>query len=113
MYSIQSTECYLPSPSLSRIMNAAFLSLMLLMAADTAQPFAIEVVDEQTGRGVPLVELTTVSGVTYVTDSAGLIAFHDAGLMDQRVFFHVKSHGYQFRPDVFRSQGVALDVKEG
>ena len=36
------------------------------------QPFAIEVVDEQSGRGVPLVELKTVSNVRYYTDSAGL-----------------------------------------
>jgi hypothetical protein len=53
------------------------------------------------------------SGVNYVTDSAGLVAFDDAGLMNQRVFFSVKSHGYEFRNDGFGIRGVALDVKPG
>ena len=42
--------------------------------------FAIEVVDDQTGRGVPMVELQTTSSVSYYTDSSGLIAFSSAGL---------------------------------
>src|SRR5262245_18636846 len=92
-----------------------FLSAALLaLAVEPAPtPFAIEVIDEATGRGVPLVELKTTSGVTYVTDSAGLLAFSDLGLMNQRVFFHVKSHGYEFAADGFGIRGVALDVKAG
>ena len=39
--------------------------------------FTIQVVDGETGRGVPLVELRTVHGVRRVTDSNGLVAFHD------------------------------------
>jgi hypothetical protein len=41
--------------------------------------FGIHVVDEATGRGVPLVELRTVNDVALVTDSAGWIAFHEPG----------------------------------
>ena len=37
--------------------------------------FAIEVVDGQTGRGVPMVELQTTYGARYDTDSAELIDF--------------------------------------
>jgi hypothetical protein len=92
-------------------MNIAWLTLTLVLSADPiSRPFAIEVVDEATGRGVPLVELTTTSATTYVTDSAGLIAFDEPGLMNQRVFFAVKSHGYEFRQDGFGVRGVALDV---
>src|SRR5687768_13287779 len=94
-------------------MNAVFLTLALLSVDLAAKPFAIEVVDEQTGRGVPLVELTTTAGVTYVTDSAGLIAFDEPGLMDQRVFFSVQSHGYEASKDGFGIRGVAFDVKPG
>ena len=47
--------------------------------------FAIEVVDEQTGRGVPMVELQTTSSTRYYTDSNGLIAFYEPGLMDKKV----------------------------
>ena len=75
--------------------------------------FAIKVVDEQTGRGVPLVELKTTHGVRYYTDSAGLVAFYEPGLMGQEVFFHVKSHGYEYPKDGFGYAGVRLQVIEG
>jgi hypothetical protein len=92
-------------------MTNLLVAAILLLAADTAaRPFAIEVVDDQTGRGVPLVELATTSGLTYFTDSAGLVAFDEPGLMNRRVFFHVKSHGYEFLADGFGMRGVALDV---
>ncbi|MCI0360814.1 MAG: hypothetical protein L0211_20235 [Planctomycetaceae bacterium] len=90
------------------------LLLTLIFAADpAAAPFAIEVLDEQTGRGVPLVELTTTSGVSYFTDSAGLAAFDEPGLMNQRVFFSVNSHGYAFSKDAFGIRGISLEVKPG
>jgi len=78
-----------------------------------AKYFKIAVVDEQTGRGVPLVELQTVNNIRYFTDSNGIVAFHEPGLMDQKVFFHVKSHGYEFPKDGFGYHGAALDVKDG
>ncbi len=86
------------------------LLLPLLLAAN---PFAIEVVDSESGRGVPLVELTTTGGITYVTDSAGLVAFDEPGLMDRRVHFLVKSHGYEHAADGFGIRGAALDTKPG
>lgn len=86
---------------------------ILVVAAIVAQPFGIEVVDEQTGRGVPLVELTTTNGITYITDSAGLVAFDEPGLMNGRVFFHVKSHGYEFPKDGFGFRGAGLDIGPG
>jgi hypothetical protein len=75
--------------------------------------FAIEVVDEQTGRGVPLVELKTVNNIRYYTDSNGLVAFDEQGLMGHKVFFTITSHGYEFAKDGFGYPGVALDVKAG
>ena len=77
------------------------LVLALLALADPSpragRTFTITVVDEATGRGVPLVELKTVHGVRYYTDSAGIVAFYEPGLMDQSVYFHVSSHGYELR----------------
>lgn len=75
--------------------------------------FKITVVDAQTGRGVPLVELRTVSNIRYVTDSRGVAAFHEPGLMDQEVFFFVRSHGYEFPTDGFGNRGVRLRVRPG
>ena len=99
------------------------LLLMLVFArgvcraeAPTSEPgryFAIEVVDEQTGRGVPLVELQTTYGTRYYTDSAGLVAFFEPGLMGKRVYFDVSAHGYEFAKDGFGIRGIALEAKPG
>ena len=78
-----------------------------------AKYFKIQVVDEQTGRGVPLVELRTVNNIRYFTDSSGIVAFYEPGLMNQKVFFYVESHGYEFPKDGFGFQGRILDVRAG
>lgn len=95
-------------------------SVMMLIAVTTvtavppaSEYFTIRVVDEQTGRGVPLVELRTVNGIRFYTDSAGVVAFHEPGLMNTRVFFHVSSHGYEFKRDSFRYAGTRLQVTPG
>ena len=75
-------------------------------ASDPGRYFAIEVVDEQTGRGVPMVELQTTSSVRYYTDSNGLVAFDEPGLMGRKVFFGVSAHGYEFATDGFGIRGV-------
>jgi len=85
-------------------------------AADLDSPakyFKIQVIDEQTGRGVPLIELRTVNNVRYFTDSGGIVAFYEPGLMNQKVFFYVESHGYEFPKDGFGFRGRILDVTSG
>ena len=77
------------------------------------KPFRIQVVDDATGRGVPLVELKTVNDIRYVTDSAGVIAFHEPGLMDETVFCHVASHGYEFPADGFGYHGTRVKIVPG
>jgi hypothetical protein len=82
-------------------------------SARNGKPFVITVLDDETGRGVPLVELQTVNNVKYYTDSNGVVAFDEPGLMDQTVFFHVKSHGYEYPKDGFGYRGKALAVTPG
>lgn len=93
------------------------LTTVLLSAAcsaiDASDYFAIEVVDDQTGRGVPMVELETVNNIKLCTDSAGVAAFFEPGLMNQTVYFGVKSHGYEFQKDGFGFAGKQLEVKPG
>jgi hypothetical protein len=94
------------------------LSMCLALASlPIAQPpegcFTIKVVDDATGRGVPLVELTTTGGLRYWTDSAGIVAFREPGLLGRRVFFHVRSHGYEYPADGFGYRGIALDTAPG
>lgn len=81
--------------------------------AANEKPFAIRVVDDQTGCGVPLVELQTVNDVRFFTDSAGLVAITDPTLLDRRVFFTVTGDGYVFPADGFGYHGVALDLMPG
>ena len=94
---------------------AACLALGQVEDRPAAQvpPFVIQVVDDQTGRGVPLVELTTTNMIRLWTDSNGLVAFHEPGLMDTRVWFSVRSHGYEHPADGFGSRGVGLQVTPG
>jgi hypothetical protein len=92
-----------------------------IAAATTAAPgggtrasgFGIRVVDDQTGRGVPLVELKTVHKVSYWTDSNGWVAFDEPGLLGQEVFFHVSSPGYSFPKDGFGYEGIRLKTRRG
>jgi len=75
--------------------------------------FAIRVVDAETGRGVPLVELETVNHLRFYTDSNGTVAFREPGLMGRQIFFHVRSHGYEYPKDSFGYRGVRLKTTPG
>ena len=104
-------------------MNLRMLTLLLALtllatcvsAADNSvHPyFTITILDDQTGRGVPLVELTTTNHLRYCTDSNGIVAFYEQGLMGTDVFFHVKSHGYTYPKDGFGYSGLGLKPVEG
>ncbi len=99
-------------------MNALTLLLFAIIPADSGptqarRPFAIRVVDEATGRGVPLIELRTTDAARYVTDNAGLVAFDEPGLMGTEVYFHVKGHGYEHPADGFGSRGARLRPEPG
>ncbi len=101
-------------------MKVATLALSLFCLASAPAPatqpsryFAIEVVDDQTGRGVPMVELKTVDNVRYYTDSAGLAAVDEPALVGHSAYFGVSSHGYEFPADGFGNRGVRLDVRPG
>lgn len=87
------------------------ISAVLLHAAE--EPFVITVVDSQTNRGVPLVELRTSNETLFVTDSAGRVAISDVDLLNRKVYFGVKSHGYEFPRDGFGSVGRTVEVKPG
>lgn len=89
------------------------LLLPLFLAAGPVKPFAITVVDEQTGRGVPLIELRTTNHLRYVTDSNGVVAFDEPSLMDADVFFSVSGHGYEFPKDGFGFRGAKLRTTPG
>ncbi len=75
--------------------------------------FGIHVVDEATGRGVPLVCLETVNKARFYTDSAGYVAFNEPGLMGRKVFLSFTSSGYEFPKDGFGYEGTGLITRPG
>jgi len=77
------------------------------------RPFGIQVVDGSTGRGIPLVELETTNHVRFVTDSQGRVAIDEPDLTGQQVFFHLRSHGYEFPADGFGARGKSFSVIPG
>lgn len=84
-----------------------------LAAVSPSAYFGIKVIDEQTSRGVPMVELLMTSGTRLYTDSGGWAAFYESGLMNQKVWFGVSAHGYEFAADGFGLRGVALLTRPG
>src|SRR5262245_25273273 len=83
------------------------------LAAQQPSFAEVRVVDAATGRGVPLVELTTTHNVRYVTDNLGRIAIADPDLLDREVYFGVHSHGYEMKKDGFGFAGVRITPKVG
>lgn len=73
----------------------------------------IRVLDAETGRGVPLVELETVNSLRFVTDNAGRVAFQEPGLMGREVYFTVRSHGYEPAKDGFGFAGFRFRPEAG
>ena len=106
----------------SLVVTAAATILLIASAARYApagepdhagEYFTIQVVDSRTGRGVPLVELRTTNLIRCFTDSNGIIAFLEPGLMNAEVFFFVESHGYEYPKDGFGYRGVRLRTTPG
>lgn len=96
------------------LLCAGAFSLATAAACATAgEPFVIEVVDSATGRGVPLVQLQATDQTRYITDSQGIIAFDEPGLMGEAVWFTVSSHGYEFPEESFGLRGVTLTPHPG
>lgn len=104
--------------SMPGLQYPVLLVCLLLLLSTHAQAaakdyFRITVVDADTGRGVPLVALTTVNALTFYTDSNGVVALDELDLIGQTVWFSVKSHGYEYPTDGFGYRGVALKVQLG
>lgn len=76
--------------------------------------FGIHVVDEETGRGVPLIEFRTVNDIRCITDNAGWIAFHEPGLVNREVWFYLSlSPGYDLKKDGFGYTGIRVKPQPG
>lgn len=79
------------------------------------RPFVVRVVDEATGRGVPLVKLRLLSQQAWYTDSNGIVALAEPWLLGQKVFLIVTSDGYALEDaaGVWDQPGTFLTVLPG
>ena len=77
------------------------------------RPFEIQVLDADTGRGVPLVELETVHNVRYITDNAGRVAYDEPIRPGETIFFSIHAHGYEVPKDGFGIAGARLKIEAG
>ena len=75
--------------------------------------FVIRVVDDQSGRGVPLVGLKLQNEVEYWTDSAGVAAFDEPSLRGREVFIAVRSDGYEYTDESLFGRGANVVVEPG
>ncbi len=92
--------------------GSAFLASMASGEEPTTN-FKITVVDDDSGQPVPMVELTTLHHVRFVTDNAGLICFDLPELMGRETWFTVQGHGYSVPKDGFGYRGVRLVPQRG
>jgi hypothetical protein len=92
----------------------ALLAVVWLTGAAAAlEPCRIQVVDEENGWPVPLVEVRTTHNVRFVSDNAGVIAFDLPELMGVETWLHVEGHGYSVKPDGFGYRGVRIVPRAG
>lgn len=98
-----------------RVRSWVLFPLLATILAAAEAPFIIQVVDSETGRGVPLVELRTINQRVWYTDSNGIVAISDSWLFGQDVFFAVRSDGYAFDEDenVYHEPGKIVHVRPG
>jgi hypothetical protein len=71
------------------------------------------VLDEQTGRGVPLVELKLLNEVKYWTDSAGVAALDEPSLHGRDVFLSIRTHGYEYPHETPLGRGLNVTIQPG
>jgi hypothetical protein len=85
------------------------------LQAEGADPaaFVLKFVDETTGRPVPLVEVSTVHGVSHISDNDGVTAWTEPELIGEEVFFLIESHGYEMQADGFGFRGVRANAIPG
>ena len=101
--------------SMRKLFLYGLASALLAMQthAATNSMFELRAVDEETGRGVPMVEFRAVNHKLFITDSAGRVALNEPGWIDRSVFFHVRSHGYEMPKDGFGYAGTRVKITSG
>lgn len=75
--------------------------------------FGVQIIDQDTKRGLPLARLKTTDNVEYWTDNQGWIAFLEPGMMGKDIYFSIDSPGYEYPKDGFEFRGLQLRTVPG
>lgn len=100
-------------PRLPLLTLLCLLGLACQSLTEAAQPFAVQVIDELSHRGVPMVTLSTDNHIQHTTDSAGWVMIDEPGLMGRAVHFTVSSPGYALPKDADGRAGTTLTLTPG
>lgn len=90
-----------------------FAGFTFLPSARALEPCRIDIIDEENGWPVPLVELRTTHNVRFVSDNAGIVAFDLPELMGVETWLFVEGHGYGVPEDGFGFRGVRVTPMPG
>lgn len=100
-----------------RVLHVILIGVSILLSPSVdcgaSEYCVIRVVDDDTDRGVPLVELRLPNDVKYWTDSAGVAALDEPSLVGHDVFITVRGHGYEYPQDTFLGRGVNVRIDPG
>jgi len=95
------------------LMTVTILVLMICCCngSQVSGYFIIRVFDEDTGRGVPMVELKFPNDVKYWTDSAGIAVINEPSFIDREVFITVRSDGYEYLEETPFGNGALVRIE--
>ena len=80
---------------------------------EKSPPFAIQIVDDLTGRPVPMVQLKTLNAISFYSDNAGYIGIKAPDLLGSKIYFELHSTGYSFPRDKTGRQSTTLLIQPG
>lgn len=94
--------------------NFIILLLILFFSSQSfsstpSKYFKIRILDSETGQGIPLAQVRTQSWIRYYSDSNGLVAFYEPGLMDQDCYLFIESEGYDYPKDIMGNAGFVIN----
>lgn len=97
-----------------RVFVCAACLFSCVAGRSASAPFWIRMVDQETGRGVPLVQLSTPrDAIRFWTDSNGVAAIDDEALNGRDVIFSITSDGYEFPERILDKPAHRVHVEPG
>jgi hypothetical protein len=100
--------------NLTKLFSIVFFVMLLFSCEENKNNyFKIKIIDAETNRGLPMVGLIPLSQVKYYSDSNGLIAFNEIGLMNKNVYFEISSEGYEYPLNMEGKRSVTLFCNAG